>query len=90
MLSQKYQKEQEELDKRIQELRTEIDTAARTEADAEKWVALVKQYVNITELDAGLLNSLIEKILVHEAVKQEDGTREQLVEIHYRFIGIID
>jgi DNA invertase Pin-like site-specific DNA recombinase len=90
MLSEKYQKEQEKLDKRIQELRTEIDAAARTEADAEKWVALVKQYVNITELDAGLLNSLIEKILVHEAVKKEDGTREQLVEIHYRFIGKID
>lgn len=90
MLSEKYQKEQEELDKRIQELHTEIDATSRTEADAGKWVSLVKQYVNITELDAGLLNSLIEKILVHESVKHEDGTREQLVEIHYRFIGKID
>ena len=42
------------------------------------------------ELTAELLNTLIEKILVHEAVKNEDGSREQEVEIFYRFIGKID
>ena len=47
----------------------------------------MKQYVNPTELTAELLNTLIEKILVHEAVKSEDGSREQEVEIFYRFIG---
>ena len=31
-----------------------------------------------------------EKIVVHEAVKGEDGSREQEVEIFYRFIGKID
>ena len=34
--------------------------------------------------------TLIEKITVHEAVKGEDGSREQEVEIYYRFIGKID
>ena len=47
-------------------------------------------YVNPTELTAELLNTLIEKILVHEAVKSEDGSREQEVEIFYRFIGKIE
>ena len=55
-------------------------------ADAEKWIALMKQYVNPVELTAELLNTLIEKITVHEAVKGEDGSREQEVEIYYRFI----
>ncbi len=50
----------------------------------------MKQYVNPTELTAELLNTLIEKIVVHEAVKGEDGSREQEVEIFYRFIGKID
>ena len=50
----------------------------------------MKQYVNPTELTAELLNTLIEKILVHEAVKSEDGSREQEVEIFYRFIGKIE
>ena len=36
------------------------------------------------------LKEVIEKILVHEAVKNEDGSREQEVEIFYRFIGKID
>lgn len=31
-----------------------------------------------------------QKILVHEAVKSEDGSREQEVEIFYRFIGKIE
>ena len=47
-------------------------------------------YVNPTELTAELLNTLIEKIVVHEAVKGEDGSREQEVEIFYRFIGKIE
>ena len=42
------------------------------------------------ELTAEFLNTLIEKITVHEAVKGEDGSREQEVEIYYRFIGKID
>ena len=47
----------------------------------------MKQYVNPVELTAELLNTLIEKITVHEAVKGEDGSREQEVEIYYRFIA---
>ena len=46
----------------------------------------MKQYVNPVELTAELLNTLIEKI----TVKGEDGSREQEVEIYYRFIGKID
>ena len=57
---------------------------------AEKWIALMKQYVNPVELTAELLNTLIEKITVHEAVKGEDGSRELEVEIYYLFIGKID
>ena len=40
----------------------------------------MKECVNPTELTAELLNTLIEKIVVHEAVKGEDGSREQEVE----------
>ena len=58
--------------------------------DAEKWVELIKQYSNPTELTTELLNSLIEKIVVHEAVKSPDGCRKQKVDIYYRFIGKID
>ena len=71
-------------------LQSAIATESQNAADAEKWIALMKECVNPTELTAELLNTLIEKIVVHEAVKGEDGSREQEVEIFYRFIGKID
>ena len=90
MCSEKYQGEQRELDAKIERLHEAMEAAAQTAVDAEKWIGLMKQYVNPTELTAELLNTLIEKILVHEAVKGEDGSREQEVEIFYRFIGKIE
>ena len=58
--------------------------------NAEKFAELIRQYTDITELSEELVHLLIEKIVVHEAVKGEDGSREQEVEIFYRFIGKID
>ena len=75
---------------KIEQLQSAIATESQNAADAEKWIALMKECVNPTELTAELLNTLIEKIVVHEAVKGEDGSREQEVEIFYRFIGKID
>ena len=37
-------------------------------ADAEKWIALIKQYKAPTELTAELLNALIEKILADKTI----------------------
>ena len=87
MLSQKYQTEQQELAQKVEALQTALAAQQQTTADAEKWVRLVQQHTNPTELTAELLNALIEKILVHEAVKNPDGTKDQEIEIYYRFIG---
>lgn len=43
----------------------------------------MKQYVNPVELTAELLNTLIEKITVHEAVKGEDGSLENRLSFFY-------
>ena len=90
MLSQKYQAEQQELARKIETLQAALAAQQQSAADAEKWVHLVKQYTNPTELTAELLNALIEKILVHEAVKNPDGTKDQEIEIYYRFIGKVE
>ena len=90
MLSQKYQAEQQELVEKIDRLKTELATEKQTTADAEKWIALIKQYSEPTELTAEMLNTLIEKIVVHVAVKDSDGTGTQEIEIFYRFVGKID
>ena len=65
----------------------------QTEQDrrgAEKWIALIRRYTDLTELTAPLLNELIDKIVVHEATKDKGGNRLQDVDIYYRFVGMID
>ena len=90
MLSQKYQTEQQELAEKIERMNVDLAAQQQTTADAEKWVRLVQQHTNPTELTAELLNALIEKILIHEAVKNPDGTKDQEIEIYYRFIGKVE
>ena len=46
MLSEKYQNEQKELETKIRQLHETMEAAVQTAADAEKWIALMKQYVN--------------------------------------------
>ena len=90
MLSGKYQTEQETLAQTIDSLQQQLAQGTQESADAEKWISLIKQYTAPAELTAELLNALIEKILVHEAEKDENGNRVQKVEIYYCFIGKID
>ena len=90
MLSQKYQMEQLELDEKIQKLKAALSESKQSVEDARKWIEIVKQYSEPTELTAELLNNMINKIVVHEAVKYDNGFREQKIEIYYRFVGKID
>lgn len=90
MLSQKYQQEQGELEKSIDALAAQLDSVKEQENGVGKWIGLIKQFSNPSELTAEMLNTLIEKILVHEAVKDTDGSRTQEIEIIYRFVGKID
>lgn len=89
MLSQKYEKEQTELEAKIEALAEQLDSTKEQEDGIEKWISLIK-HSSLSGLTADFLNTLIEKILVHEAVKDEDGNKSQEIEIFYRFVGKID
>ena len=90
MLSAKYQDEQAQLDEQLNVLKAKLNETRQTPTDAEKWISYIRETAYPTELTAPLLNTLIEKIVVHDAVKMEDGTKEQEIEIYYRFIGKIE
>ena len=90
MLSQKYQQEQEQLEAKISDLEIQLDAYKEQTANVERWVGLMKQYTDLNELTVEVLNTLIDKILIHEAIKHPDKTREQEIEIYYRFVGNID
>ena len=96
MLSAKYQEEQIQLEEKRDSLREKrdslremLDKSVQDSEGAEKWLAFVRKYTELTELNAVLLNELIEKILLYEA-KGEDGEIVQEIEIYYRFVGKID
>lgn len=90
MLSSKYQQEQVELEEQIESLREEIRKMEREMIGAEKWIDLIKENAVPKELTATLLNTMIEKILIHAPEIDENGERTQEIEIYYRFVGKID
>lgn len=90
MLSQKYEKEQTELEAKVKALTEQLDSTRAQEDGISKWIDLVKQFSSPSELTADLLNTLVEKIIVHEAEKDADGNKTQEIEIFYRFVGKID
>ena len=90
MMSANWQKEQAELESQISELSGKVEAEKENASNARKWVELMKQYTDLQELTAPLLNALISKIVVHHPQKAEDGTMEQEIEIFYRFVGKID
>ena len=90
MMSQKYQAEQQELDERIENLETELTIEKEMVENAKKWIDLIKRFSIPTELTAELLNTLIEKIVVHEATKNDMCLNQRKIDIYFRFIGKID
>lgn len=82
-----YDSEKTELAKRISELRTVIQTADERNSDVGKFVALVRKYTEISELNYEVLHEFIDHILIHE-LDRENYTRE--IEIFYTFVGKVD
>lgn len=87
-LSFNYDKEQKELQLKIQQLSKQINNTEKKTTDLTQFISNVKKYTEITELTPELLNELIEKILVHQAEKI-DGKKVQEIDIYYRGVGII-
>lgn len=87
-LSFNYDKEQQELKTKIEQLSKEINNTEKKTTDLTQFISNVKKYTEITELTPEILNELIEKILVHQAEKV-NGKKVQEIDIYYRGVGII-
>lgn len=88
-LSSSYEKEQTALEIRADEL-NEIIKADRENSDnAESFVDTIKNYADITELSQSMLNTLIDRIEVHEP-ENVDGDFIQKVDVYYKFVGKFD
>ena len=81
MLMAKTQTEQEEAKARIRLLQQEQQHRSQSAFDDEQWREAIRQYADISELDAVTLNKLVRQVVVHEEI--EDGGRKISVEIHF-------
>jgi len=81
-----YNDEQSKLEADIADLQAAIDEYEVNAASADKFIDLVRRYTDFDTLTPALLNSFIDKVIVHEADKSS-GRRKQEVEIWFSFIG---
>jgi DNA repair exonuclease SbcCD ATPase subunit len=84
---QVYEMEQQELKQRRIALAEAIEQAEMAYSNVENFVELIRRFTDIQELDTHILNSLIDRIVVHEKETLADGGKSQRVDIHYKFIG---
>ena len=88
MFSKRYEAEQQELKEKIPELEVYLSTETDKTNNLQKFIAKVKQVTSPTELMPELVNEFIDKIVV-SAPRYLDGKRYQLIDIHYKGVGII-
>ena len=87
-LSFNYDKEQQELKLKIEQLSKDIENTEKKDTDVTRFISNVKKYTEIDHLSAKILNELIEKIVIHQQEKI-DGKKTQEIDIYYRGVGII-
>ena len=85
-MTKTFEEEQAELKNSIPELTYEITTLRARSDAADKFTKVIDSYTDIKELNADILNELIDKIVVHHKEKLYGKTYQQ-VEIYYRFVG---
>lgn len=86
MMSERYEKEQAELEQSIAQMERELSTLHSDEANVDRFIELCRRYTDLSELTTPMLNEYVDKILVHETEKI-DGERDQEVEVYLNYIG---
>lgn len=82
-------KKQDKLIEEIKVLEGDIEVSFETEDNYKKFMNNISKYAKIKSLNRYILNQIIDKIYVYD--KEEiDGQISQKVEIHYKFIGILN
>ena len=56
--------------------------------ETDKFLSIIRKYTYTNELDASILNEMIEKILIYDEEKV-NGEKQQRVDIYYKFVGIL-
>lgn len=75
IMSKGYENEQDRLQEQSKLLLCEIEKADAIFTDAENFVKLIECYTDVKELNAKILNELIDRIVVHEKTENPDVSK---------------
>lgn len=88
-MSDGYEAEQAGLADSIQELSAALSEKKDKTANISRFLSLVKRNLSFGDLTRDVLNTFIQKIVVHE-VDKSSGQRVQKIDIYYNFVGKIE
>ena len=89
MLSAHYEQEQKDNEEKLKGLEKQYRTKSTAISNAEQFTDSLMQCASMKKLNATILNTLIEKIEVHNPVVV-NGAKEQKLTVYYKFVGQID
>ena len=89
MLSSDYEKEQQELEISMQEIREKLAQFEDDTDRTEEFLSLVHKYTDIQELTPAIVNEFVDRVMVHKIEKTE-GDRVQEIEIFLNYIGRVE
>ena len=83
--------EQDRLSKveRLDALLSEVDGAEKETAAIHDWAAIIRKYLDISELDRTIIDELIDHIEIGERTIV-NGQRKQDIKVFYRFVGLVE
>ena len=87
-MSAAYDEEYTQLISRKSELESLLAEVETNKENIQYFSKLIEKYSDIQELNARILNELIEKIVVSEK-EIIDGEKYQCVHIYYKFVGLM-
>jgi len=88
-MSNAYEQEQMELVSSIEAYEKEQVKENEVFSDIDRFLRVARKYLNLQELNAIILRELVEKIVVHEKVKGNGKTTQQ-IDIHFNFVGVVE
>ena len=87
-LSAQYEQEQAEIGRLAAELERDIEAQTGQATDVTRFLRLADRYAELSELDAAILNELVEKIVVHSPEKIL-GKKHVTIEVYFTYVGKI-
>ncbi len=88
MLADDYEREQQELSKKITVLADEIEQQEEQSDNIERFIGKVHKYFDLQELTPTILNDMVQRVYVH-APEKINGKRTQQIDIYYDLVGFL-